>query len=391
MIKIDREDDGTNDSNNETFQDVLDARMSRRGFVGRGLATALGVTLGGVGALLKSVPISADAERSRSLLGFRRIAVSTADTVAVPRGYTAEVLIAWGDPVSSGPEFEPDASNSAADQAQQWGMHNDGLVYFPIDGSRHGLLAQNNEYADEGLMFPDGIANWNGEKTEKSLNAHGVSIIEIKRGRQDGDHHHRREGQLVPRRTPIGISCAGRSTRAASPGRTPMRIGGPAAGDDRLKTYDDPTGKRVLGTLNNCAMGFTPWGTYLSCEENFNGFFFRTTTPDERTPLEKRYGISPSNSGFRWYTTDARFNADIYPNEANRFGWVVEIDPFNPAIDARQTDRAGTPQARGGLGPGDQARKDRRLHGRRRAERVHLSLCVEPAVAGGAPERDQSP
>ena len=109
-----------------------------------------------------------------------------------------------------------------------------------------------------------------------------------------------------------------------------MKIGGPAAGDDRLKTIDDPNGTRVLGTLNNCAMGFTPWGTYLTCEENFNGFFFRTLSPDSRSSLEKRYGISPSNGGFRWYTTHPRFNADIYGNESNRFGWVVEIDPFEP-------------------------------------------------------------
>ena len=113
-------------------------------------------------------------------------------------------------------------------------------------------------------------------------------------------------------------------------GQTPMTIGGPAAGDDRLKTIDDPNGTTVLGTLNNCAMGFTPWGTYLTCEENFNGFFFRTLSPDSRSPLEKRYGISPSNGGFRWYTTHPRFNADIYGNESNRFGWVVEIDPFAP-------------------------------------------------------------
>jgi uncharacterized protein len=117
-----------------------------------------------------------------------------------------------------------------------------------------------------------------------------------------------------------------------------MRIGGPAAGDDRLKTIDDPTGRQVLGTLDNCAMGFTPWGTYLTCEENFNGFFFRTTSPDSRTTLEKRYGIAPANGGLRWYTTHSRFNADTYLNESNRFGWVVEIDPFDPhSIPVKRT------------------------------------------------------
>ena len=208
MIKIDREDQGTNDSNNQSFEEVLEARISRRGFVGGGLATAAGLTLGGVSALLKAVPVSAQDGRTRSLLGFRGIQVSTADTVVVPRGYTAEVLVAWGDPVSNGPEFELDASNSAADQARQWGMHNDGLVYFPIDGSRHGLLVQNNEYADEGLLFPDGVANWNAEKTEKSLNAHGVSIIEIRRDSNHGGHHRPRwSSHGSPKRQRLGCGA----------------------------------------------------------------------------------------------------------------------------------------------------------------------------------------
>ena len=317
--------------------------------------------------------------------------MSTADTVAVPQGYTADVLIAWGDPVAGGPEFEQDASNSADDQAQQWGAHNDGLVYFPIDGSRHGLLAQNNEYADEGLLFPDGIANWNEEKTNKSLNAHGVSIIEIKRGRNDDGHHggHWRSFWSL-KDTEWRVVRRSKYARRIT-GQTPMEIGGPAAGDDRLKTYDDPTGTRVLGTLNNCAMGFTPWGTYLTCEENFNGFFFRTTSPDQRSTLEKRYGISPTNGGLRWYTTHARFNADTYPNEANRFGWVVEIDPFAPRSTPVKRTALGRLKHEGAWVQETRAREDRRLYGRRRAERVHLPLCVEPALAGGAPKGDQSP
>jgi hypothetical protein len=289
--------------------------------------------LGGATALLKAVPAAAHGRRSfKPLLGFPGVGVSTADTVIVPEGYTAEVLIAWGDPIADGPEFEPDASNSADDQAKQWGMHNDGLVYFPIHGSQHGLLAQNNEYADEGLMFPDGVTNWDAEKTNKSLNAHGVSIIEIKRadhGQHHGHHRRRWRSHGSAKNSDWHVVRHSKYARRIT-GQTPMRIGGPAAGDDRLKTIDDPTGTEVLGTLNNCAMGFTPWGTYLTCEENFNGFFFRTTSPDSRSTLEKRYGIAHANSGFRWHTTHARFNADLYLNETNRFGWVVEIDPFDP-------------------------------------------------------------
>ena len=313
MAKID-DDEVSNSSGNQTFQEVVEARLSRRGFLGGGLAAAATISLGGLDALLQSVP--AEAQSKGPLLGFQAIPVSTADTVVVPPGYTARVLIAWGDPVSNGPTFNQDASNSAADQAQQWGMHNDGVVYFPINGSRRGLLVQNNEYTDDGLLFTDGIANWSAEKTNKSLNAHGVSIIEIRKEGFRG----RGEWQVVrPSRFARRIT-----------GNTPIAIGGPAAGDERLKTSADPTGKLVLGSLNNCAMGYTPWGTYLACEENFNGYFFRTTTPDNRSALEKRYGISPSNSGTRWHTTHPRFNADAEPNEPNRFGWVVEIDPFDP-------------------------------------------------------------
>ena len=133
------------------------------------------------------------ARRSRaaaqaSAIGFTSIPPSSADTVVVAPGYTARVLIAWGDPVSDGPAYKQDASNSAADQAEQWGMHNDGFVYFPIRrSSREGLIVQNSEYTDDGLLFPDGQANWTAEKTAKSINAHGVNIIHVRRGRGRDD------------------------------------------------------------------------------------------------------------------------------------------------------------------------------------------------------------
>lgn len=325
------DDEGvSNQSENEHFQDVLDARLSRRGFLTGGFATAAAVSLGGVEALLKAVPASAQEteeadetgariEGRRPVIGFESVPVSSADDVVVPKGYTAEVLIAWGDPVSNGPAFKQDASNSAADQARQWGMHNDGLVYFPIVGSQRGLIVQNNEYTDDGLLFPDGVNNWTQEKTNKSLNAHGVSIIEItKRTGFPWDWKRRRGKWDVVRPSPFARRITG---------MTPIEIGGPAAGDPRLMTSDDPTGRRVLGTLNNCAMGFTPWGTYLACEENFNGYFRKNGA---QTNLEKRYGITAAGFGYLWHTTDKRFRVDEEPNEPNRFGWVVEIDPFRP-------------------------------------------------------------
>ncbi|MBK8277850.1 MAG: PhoX family phosphatase [Nitrospira sp.] len=332
MSMID-DDNVSNTSGNEHFQNIMNARVSRRSFLTGGFAAAAAASLGGVETLLRAVPAAAqeteeaeDTETKsggrngrRPVLGFDSVSVSSADDVVVPKGYTAEVLIAWGDPISNGPTFKQDASNTADEQARQWGMHNDGLVYFPIIGSQRGLIVQNNEYTDDGLLFPDGVNNWSAEKTRKSLNAHGVSIIEITKRTGFPWDWRRRHGKWdVVRPSPFARRITG---------MTPIEIGGPAAGDPRLVTSEDPTGRRVLGTLNNCAMGFTPWGTYLACEENFNGYFRKNGL---QTNLEKRYGITAAGSGYLWHTTDKRFRVDEEPNEPNRFGWVVEIDPFRP-------------------------------------------------------------
>ena len=189
-------------------------------------------------------------------------------------------------------------------------MHNDGIVYFPFPvlGSWRGLIVQNHEYTDDGLLFPDGVANWTADKTRKSQAAHGVSVIEV--ARTFGGWRVVRPSKYARRVTAY----------------TPISIAGPAAGHPLLRTTADPTGANVLGTFNNCAMGYTPWGTYLACEENFNGYF-RKTPPNGA--LEARYGIG-ATSRYLWHTTDKRFDLDVEPNEANRFGWVTEIDPFNP-------------------------------------------------------------
>jgi secreted PhoX family phosphatase len=321
---MDHVDDDTvsNTSDNPTLDEIAAARLTRRSVLGGGVAAAAVVSASGIGALLSSVPASAKGGR-KHLLGFTGIAPTTADAVTVPPGYTAKVLIAWGDPVSDGPAFRQDASNSAYEQEWQWGMHNDGLVYFPIRGSARGLIVQNHEYTDDGLLFPDGTANWDAEKTRKSLAAHGVGIIEVTK---------QRGGRWrVVRPSPYARRITG---------ETPIEIRGPARGDARLRTSADPSGTVVLGTLNNCAMGFTPWGTYLACEENFNGYF-RKAPGVAQTELERRYGISSGGFGYLWHLTEARFRVDAgvlpgqpdapyEPNEPNRFGWVVEIDPYDP-------------------------------------------------------------
>lgn len=317
----------SNPSSNESFEEVVAARLSRRSLMRGGAAVAAtAVAFSGAEALVRAAPAGAatrdggDSHERRpraSLLGFAGIGTSTDDAVVVPPGYKAEVLIAWGDPVSNGPAFKPDASNSADEQAQQWGMHNDGIVYFPMSGSRRGLIVQNFEYTDDGLLFPDGVAAWTAAKTAKSQNAHGVGVIEVRR--RGGRGRHRGSGTWEV----VRPSAYARRITAQSP----IAIGGPAAGNTLLRTNADPSGTTVRGTLNNCAMGYTPWGTYLACEENFNGYFRKTAAPNA---LEVRYGINATGFGYQWHTTDTRFQVDTEPNEPNRFGWVVEIDPFRP-------------------------------------------------------------
>jgi uncharacterized protein len=305
---FDPEDPVSNESRNPAFADILAARLSRRRILTGGLVAAGAALLG------PAVRMGASPAAQERLLGFTSVPVSTADTVVVPPGYTAEVLYAWGDPISTGPAFKGDASNSLEDQLAQAGMHHDALHFFPLpaDGSSssHGLLAVNHEYTDDGLLHPGGMEPWTEDKVRKSQAAHGVSVIEVRR---DGA----RWSVVRPSAHAFRIT-----------GVTPMGVGGPAAGHAWLQTAADPTGRAVLGTINNCAHGVTPWGTYLTCEENFNAYFVNRS--GSVPALQKRYGINERGFGYRWHEHDARFDAALHPNESNRFGWVVEVDPYDP-------------------------------------------------------------
>ena len=245
------------------------------------------------------------------LLGFKSVPVSTADGVTVPVGYTAMPLAPWGEAVGitgNMPAFRADASNSAAEQQAQMGMHHDGIHFFPLDGSRRGLLVMNHEYTDDGLLHPGGMQPWTAEKVAKAQAAHGVSVIEVEW--TGGAWQMVRPSKHARRFTAT----------------TPFAIGGPAAGHALLKTSADPAGRTVLGTLNNCASGMTPWGTYLSGEENFAFYFDGGDAMDAH---QQRWGLRKAGF-FRWAEFDERFNAVKHPNEFNRFGWVVEIDPMDP-------------------------------------------------------------
>ena len=300
--------DSMEDSNRSANADIHEVSdPARRVWVQGGL----GALAAGLWAPWLAGCASAE-KKAAPLLGFASVAVSDKDILVVPEGYEAMVIAAWGEPVgmpSRMPEWKPDASNSAADQAVQMGMHHDGIHYFPIDGSStRGLLAMNHEYTDDGLLHPDGMKNWSAEKTAKSQAAHGVAVVEV--AWRDGRWQMVRPSNFARRYTAA----------------TPFQVSGPAAGHALMKTAADPTGRLVLGTLNNCASGMTPWGTYLSGEENWTFYF---NGGNSLTPDQQRWGLRKTGF-YPWASTDPRFDAARHPNEFHRFGWVVEIDPMDP-------------------------------------------------------------
>jgi secreted PhoX family phosphatase len=274
-------------------------------------------------AAIASMPEGAQARtqsahKAEVQLGFTGISPSDADTVRVPAGYSANVLIAWGDPIGDlrgMPAWRPDASNDAREQALQSGTHHDGMKFFPLpqgpSASAHGLLVINHEYNNHELLFPDGSANWSLAKVRKAQAALGCSVQEVvlKRG----------QWQVVR------PSSFARRLDA----NTPMRIGGPAAGSALMRTADSKHGLDARGTFANCACGWTPWGTYLTCEENFAYSFKPVSSPTAR---EARYQLGTVRPRLRnWGEFDQRFDLDRNRNEANHFGWVVEFDPYDPA------------------------------------------------------------
>lgn len=298
------------DSNDSANHNIHHQSSPSRRTVLRGGLGALGVQM------FASLGLSACAtpgQGARVALGFKSVATNTLDQVTVPDGYEAQVMVPWGEPVGlSGeePAFRRDASNTAAEQAAQLGMHHDGLQYLPLPALGTGLLVINHEYTDDGLLHSDGMTTWSAEKVRKAQAAHGLAIVEIKQ--EKGQWHQVRPSPFARRIT----------------ANTTMRFAGPAAGHPLLRTAADPHGMTPLGTINNCGSGLTPWGTVLTCEENFIGYFHGPAQPDAHG---KRWGLKSGGAGYRWHEHDARFDATRNPNEPNRFGWVVEIDPQDPS------------------------------------------------------------
>jgi uncharacterized protein len=296
----------SNRSANATIHEVIKA--SRRGVLKGGAAVSLASVLSPLAALSGCAAMAADGPK----IGFKGIPVGMGDKLVVPEGYVATALAQWGEPIGIAgnmPAFKIDGSNSAADQAVQMGMHHDGLEYFPLDGSRRGVIAINHEYTDDGLLHVGGFASMNAEKVRKSQNAHGLAVFEVEL--KDGQWDMVRPSRYARRFT---LS-------------SPFTVTGPAAGHAMMRTAADPAGRTVLGTLNNCASSQTPWGTYLSGEENWAFYFGGADSP---TPHQARWGARKVGS-YQWEKFDPRFDLKQTPNEFNRFGWVVEVDPMDPA------------------------------------------------------------
>ena len=315
----DERPEGSNTSGNPALREMIAANLSRRSVLDAGLAAGalafLGIGVRSTGAAAQEI----DREKAAVFgpidptIGFTAVPTSDADTFVVPSGYTAEILIPWGQPLfSNGPAWKKDASNTAAEQEQQIGMHHDGMHYFPLlsEGNETGLLVLNHEYVDPTLLYTDGAATMTQEKVNKALAAHGVTVIKI--------------GVVSGKWQAIDSPYNRRIT-----GNTAMAFSGPVSASHPM--LQSELGGTPRGTLNNCAHGWTPWNTYLACEENWNGYFGTADTTWTATAAEARYGVTANGFGYRWHLADPRFDLSKNRKELNRFGWVVEIDPFNPA------------------------------------------------------------
>lgn len=314
----------TNPNLGNTIGDVINRRYGRRDVMRGMLGVAATTALFGTTALSSSRP----AHAADSSYDFPELASGNDENHHVADGYNADILLRWGDPIfADGPAFDPQ-NQTAESQLKQFGYNNDYVGFVPLnDDNTRGLLCVNHEYTNEEVMFP-GLGRQDkldfAGMTEELVNiekaAHGGTVVEIVQG-------------ITGIWTPVLES---KYNRRIQPLNTEMTMDGPAAGHDRMKTNVDPGGNSVIGTFNNCAGGITPWGTYLMAEENFHGYFWTDNKTEEGKPIlegpqsrsMKRYGVP--GGWYAWGKFDDRFNVDKEPNEANRFGWIVEVDPMDP-------------------------------------------------------------
>ncbi|MQW88450.1 PhoX family protein [Sinorhizobium saheli] len=322
-----REDISRNCSANPTMGDIINRRFSRRSFIGGSLAVAAISTTVSPLALLSADEARASGGASR--FDFKEVEAGVDETHHVAEGYDADILLRWGDKVfADSPEFDP-LNQTAEAQSRQFGYNNDYVGFIPLDGNPdHGLLVVNHEYTNAELMFPnfarvDKVTEDGKEKDKVALGEYTKELVDIEMAAHGG--------------TIIEIRKVGGKWQPVLDGKynrritasTEMQIHGPAAGHHRMKTPDDPTGTRVFGTINNCAGGVTAWGTYVMAEENFNGYFGGEIAEDH-PEFKQLQRLGAPGGEYAWSKFYDRFDLSKQPTEANRFGWVVEVDPFDP-------------------------------------------------------------
>ncbi|AMM28294.1 MULTISPECIES: PhoX family protein [Acinetobacter] len=349
-----------NTSDNIHFRDILEQHISRRSLITKAASGAVALTLASTltgcndsdddSGSNNGGTTPVDPNKKPEKLTFTTVAKNHNDIVTVPEGYEANVIFALGDSIN--PNFgEWDDNNIPSGPSFQFrsGDCHDGMHYFGLNtstnrfdesASAQGLLVMNHEYINQTFLHPKGPTKVDGRRPEdeviRETNAHGVSIVYIKK-------------DAATQKVTIDKNSIFNRRITAS---TEMDFAGAAAGSGLLATRFSPTARKTRGTHNNCGNGYTPWGTYLTTEENFIGYFARSTTDDAlRTPEEiialKRYGLKAgSGSRYGWETAIGqvesqdlydRWNADVkaaqatqdYRNGPNTFGWMVEIDPFD--------------------------------------------------------------
>ncbi len=317
-----------NTSANPHFRDIASAALTRRALLGLGAAGAVGIAL--AAATPSDSAFAAPgggASGARSGLPFDAIAPVPAvvDDFNVPAGYQWAPIIRWGDPLFSSVPALDFENQTAEAQAGQFGYNCDYLDIIADRSGRTGVLVNNHEYVNPGLMFPPSDDSAELDRRAAIYKAaHGFSVVEIRRSKL---------GQ------PWRYLVDGRRNRRIT-ADTVFEATGPAAGGDLMKTAEDPEGRWIKGTLGNCAGGTTPWGTVLSGEENFDGYFVWAAD----TAGQKRYRATPSTkSTYTFERIDPRFNAQdpAFANEPNRFGWIVEIDPQDPTSTPRKHTAMG--------------------------------------------------
>ncbi|NJS13341.1 MAG: PhoX family phosphatase [Sphingopyxis sp.] len=311
----------------ETIGDIIEQRLSRRAVIGGLGAFALTgcATVGDSASSVTTAPAAA-----AKPFDFPELVRGLDETHHVAAGYRADVLIRWGDPLfADSPTFDPMAQ-TAEKQRRQFGYNNDFLGYVPLpkgDADERGLLCVNHEYTSTLIMFPGVAASYPQSMTEGAcrteMAAHGGSVVEVAR-----------------RGETWSVVVDSKYNRRVTADTTLMTISGPAAGHPRMRTSADPAGRTVAGMFNNCAGGITPWGTWLSAEENVNlNFMGEVPLGHPETANHKRMGVP--GGAYQWGRFDDRYNVAKEPNEPNRYGWIVEIDPLDPAAKPKKRTALG--------------------------------------------------